>query len=629
MAGMNVRSGSSILLLCALFALAEEPKVDKEWIQANYTKYEYRIPMRDGARLFTAVYSPKEMSRTYPVLLLRTPYSIRPYGPDQFRDSLGPSDRFAREGYIFVYQDVRGRFMSEGEYLQIRPHKPDKRGPKDIDESTDTWDSIDWLLKNVRGHNGKAGIWGISYPGFYTSMGIIDAHPALAAASPQAPVTDWFIGDDFHHNGAFYLAHAFRWFWRNGRVFTEPSTKAPPETFEFDTPDGYDFFLRLGPLSQVDEKLLKGMVPFWGDMARHGSYDEFWKQRDVRPHLKKIRPAVMVVGGWFDAEDLFGALETYRHIEKNSPGAYNILVMGPWYHGQWDRGRVGKSLGHVRFLADTSEFYREQILFPFFEHFLRGKAEPKLPEAFVFETGANQWRRFDAWPPAGVRTRTLYLHANGTLRFDAAPRESAEAFDEYVSDPFKPVPFIPNIATQMTREHMLDDQRFAATRPDVLVYQTEPLEADVTLAGPLSAVLHVSTTGTDSDWVVKLIDVYPGDFPDLDPNPAEVKMGGYQQLIRGEPFRGKFRKSFEKPEPFTPGRPDRIDFTLPDVFHTFRSGHRIMVQIQSSWFPLVDRNPQKFVDIYNARAEDFQKATQRVYRHAGRASGFRVSVWTP
>jgi len=604
----------SRFLLLFLLALSAFPQ-GLEYVRAHYTKYEFRIPMRDGKRLFTSVYVPKDLSQKYPILLSRTPYNVAPYGPDSFKTALGPSEKFARDGFIFVYQDVRGRYMSEGEFVNMRPQIDAKRGPQDVDESSDTYDTIDWLVKNVANNNGKVGMWGISYPGFYTAAGIIDAHPALKAASPQAPIADWFVGDDFHHNGALYLPHAYRFFNTFGRPRPEP-VKAPAVAAPAPTngPDAYGFFLAAGPLANIEEKFFKRDVAFWSEMMQHGTYDEFWQARDLRRHLTAIKPAVMTVGGWFDAEDLFGALNTYKSIEKSTPGAQNTLVMGPWFHGGWSRSD-GDSLGFVKFGSKTAEFYRNEIEFPFFNHWLKDKDDPKLPEAFVFETGTNQWRREDAWPPKNVQARTLYLHAGGKLSFDA-PAEPATAFDEYISDPAKPVPYIGGQAPGMTREHMVEDQRFASSRTDVLTYQTDELEQDVVLAGPITPSLFVSTTGTDSDFVVKLIDVYPEDFPDPDPNPAGVHMGGFQQLVRGEIFRGKFRNSFSRPEPFTPGKVEKIEYVMPDVNHAFRRGHRIMVQIQSSWFPLADRNPQKFLDIYNAKSTDFVKATERVYRNS-------------
>jgi putative CocE/NonD family hydrolase len=589
-----------------------------DYIRAHYTKYEHRIPMRDGKRLFTSVYVPKDMSQKYPIMLDRTPYNVAPYGVDAYKTALGPSEKFAKEGFIFVYQDVRGRYMSEGEFIDMRPQIPNKRGPQDVDESSDTYDTIDWLVKNVPGNNGNVGIWGISYPGFYTAAGIIDAHPALKAASPQAPITDWFVGDDFHHNGALYLPHAYRFFSGLGHPRPEPVKAVVTAPAAASGPDAYGFFLSAGPLTTIEEKYFKRDVAFWTQMMQHGTYDEFWQARDLRRHLKNIKPAVMTVGGWFDAEDLFGALNTYQSIEKSSPGAHNTLVMGPWFHGGWSRSD-GDSLGFVRFGSKTGEFYRDQIEFPFFNHWLKGKDDPKLPEAFVFETGTNQWRREDAWPPKDSRPKTLYLQAGGKLSFDP-PTETGAAFDEYVSDPNKPVPYIAGQSPGMTREHMVEDQRFASTRTDVLTYQTDELADDVVFAGPLTPSLYVSTSGTDSDWVVKVIDVYPEDYPDPNPNPAGIHMGGFQQLVRGEIFRGKFRNSFSKPEPFTPGKMEKIEYAMPDIDHAFRKGHRIMIQIQSSWFPLADRNPQKFLDINTAKAVDFVKATQHVYRSAGAAS---------
>lgn len=610
-------------LLCLLLVAGPVPAQAVD-IKAQYTKYEFRIPMRDGVKLFTAVYVPKDDSQKYPILLTRTPYSVGPYGIDNYRGGLGPSPLFATEGYIFAYQDVRGRWMSEGTHVNMRPHNPDKKGPKDIDEASDTYDTIEWLVKNLPNNNGRVGLTGISYPGFYTAAGMIDAHPALKAASPQAPIVDWFVGDDFHHNGALFLPHLFNFISSFGRPRPQPTRKGPPR-FEHDTPDGYAFFLRMGPLSQANEKYLKNDIAFWNDVLAHGSYDAFWKARNLRPHLKGIKPAVMTVGGWFDAENLFGALETYRHVEANSPGISNTLVMGPWRHGGW-AGGDGDSLGPVRFNSKTSVFYREQIELPFFEYHLKGKGQAKHPEAWVFETGRNQWRKHDAWPPRETRLETLYFQAGGRLA-PAAPATGGDAgYDEYISDPNKPVPFQDRIDIGMSAEYMVADQRFASRRPDVLVYETGPLEKDLTVAGPIEVSLHVSTSGTDSDWVVKLVDVYPDDSPDPEPNPAGVRMGGYQQLIRGDVMRGKFRRSFEKPEPFEPGKPTEVRFTLPDVYHTFRPGHRLMVQVQSSWFPLVDRNPQTFVDIYSAKESDFQKATQRVYRTYSQPSAVTVRV---
>lgn len=609
----------SLLLLVPFALLAQEKAAQEKPVREQYTKYEFMIPMRDGVKLYAAVYQPKDASKTYPILLSRTPYSCQPYGADQYRATLGPSSKLQQAGYIFVYSDVRGRFKSEGKFEQVRPHNPAKRGPSDIDESSDTYDTIDWLLKKLPNHNGRVGMWGISYPGFYTTMGMIDAHPALKAASPQAPVGDWFIGDDWRHNGAFFLAHAARWMYSNDKD-TQANPTEVRKNPDYTSPDGYSLFLKMGTLEEINEQLLKNRVPYWKDLMDHSTYDAFWQARDVRPHLKSIKPAVMTVGGWFDAEDLFGALETYRKTEAQSPSAFNILVMGPWSHGQWANGD-GDHLGDVPFHQKTSRWYRENVEFPFFENILRHGKAATLAEAIVYETGANQWRHLPAWPPREAVRKTIHLQPDGRLGWNPPSRGG---FAEYLSDPARPVPSVPYTANTMTVEYMLDDQRHAATRPDVLVFEMPELQDDLTLAGPLDVTLNVSTTGTDSDFVVKLIDVYPNDFPDPDPNPKRIRMGGYQQLVRGEPFRGKFRKSFSQPEPFTPGQMDKITFRMPDIFHTFRRGHKVMVQIQSSWFPLVDRNPQKFLDIPKAKPSDFQKATQRVF--FGPVGGSSISV---
>ncbi|HEU0142789.1 MAG TPA: CocE/NonD family hydrolase [Bryobacteraceae bacterium] len=594
----------------------------RDYFLAHYTKYEHLIPMRDGVRLFTAVYVPKDTSVPYPILLQRTPYTISPYGSDNYRGIGEDLDKFMREGFIFAYQDVRGRTRSEGEFVNMRPYLTVKRGPKDIDETTDAYDTIDWLVKNVPNNNGKAGVWGISYPGFYAAMSAIDAHPALKAVSPQAPIADWFIGDDWRHNGALFLPHAFDFFIFFGQPWIEPGTSVPPRRFDLGTPDGYEYFLRLGPLRNIRTTLFGREEASWKQLMEHDRYDSFWQARNIRPHLKNIKPAMMTVGGWFDAEDVFGPLAVYQAAEKQSPGANNMLVIGPWSHGGW-MGR-GDRLGNARFASETGRFFREQMMFPFFLRHLKDKEDPKLPEAYVFETGRNQWRKHDSWPPGQAAEQTFYFDAGGKLSLKAPGNTAQNAFDEYVSDPSKPVPFTDEIAPGMASAYMTSDQRFAARRTDVLVYQTGELEEDFTVAGPIECNLLVSTTGTDSDWVVKLVDIYPGTFPDPEPNPTRVKMGGYQQLVRGEPFRGRFRNSFEKPEAFEPGRVTKVAFTMPDVYHTFRRGHRIAVHIQSSWFPLVDRNPQKFVPIHEATEADFMKATQRVYRSGQSLSSIKV-----
>ncbi len=629
MAAMTVlaRSFAFVAVLPLLVAQnassADQPAdTNAVWLAEHYTKYEHRIPMRDGVRLFTRVYVPKDDSQKWPIILTRTPYALKPYGTDNYTDANGSFRTLARDKFILVTQDVRGRYGSEGVYVHVRPFNPTK-GPGEIDENSDTYDTIDWLVKNAPNNNGKVGMFGISYPGFYTAMGMIDSHPALKAASPQAPISDWFMGDDLHHNGAFFLSQNFGFFYYFAQRAEDPLHEEL-KSFNFKTHDAYDFFLRMGPLANSDKLLLKGRSPEWTEFLLHPTYDAFWQARNIRPHLKNIRCAVMTVGGWYDAEDLFGPLEIYRATERMNPGITNMLVMGPWPHGDWGRG-TGEKLGDINFHAKTGEFYREKIELPFFRHFLKGDTNYTATEAHVFETGTHQWRRFDAWPPKQVTTRTLYFHPRGELNFNP-PSESADAFDEYVSDPAKPVPYTLEFTTGYPRSYPVHDQRFAASRTDVVVYETEPLEEDLTFAGPLKSTLYVSTSGTDSDWVLKLIDVYAGDFPDPNPNPAHVAMGGYQQLVRGDVFRGKFRNSFEKPEPFKPGKTTKIEFTIPDIFHTFRRGHRVMVQMQSSWFPLVDRNPQTFVNIPTARPVDFRKATQRIYRAANAASGLTVLV---
>ena len=622
-----MRTLAAALLISA--AAAQTPPAPlPQFIRENYSKFEYRVPVRDGVKLFTSVYIPKDVfseGKTYPIMMQRTPYTVRPYGADQFRDNLGPSELFAREKFIFAYQDVRGRYMSEGKFVNIRPHNPHK-GPKDTDESTDTYDTIDWLIKNVPGNTGKVGLWGISQPGFYVSAGMIDAHPALVAASPQAPVTDYYLGDDNFHNGAFMLAANFRFYL--GFFPREGGPELPPQgtPFDYGTPDGYEFFLNMGSLANADEKYFKHKNPMWIQNIEHPNYDSEWEPRSIWKHLKGIRPAVMTVGGWFDAEDLQGPLRTHEFMEKNSPPSLDMLVMGPWTHGGFSRGD-GDAVGNIKFGSKTGAYYREKIEFPFFLYQLKGKGDGKFPRAWVFETGTNQWRHFDAWPPAAAKATPLYLDAKGRLSWQ---QPAASGMDEYISDPNRPVPYLAHIVMGMRGDYMTEDQRFASERTDVLVYKSEPLDHDVAVFGPISADLKVSTSGTDSDFVVKLIDVYPGDYPDAAHPPQEpasaIKLGGYQQLVRGEPFRGKFRKGFDKPVPFEPGKPDRIAFRLPDVAHTFREGHRIMVQIQSSWFPLTDRNPQKFIDIPKALSTDFVKATERVYFGGGDGSKIELMI---
>jgi len=625
--------------LCVLAGLAlgaraqTQTKPPEEFnVREHYTKYEYRIPMRDDVRLFTSVYVPKDASNSYPFLVDRTPYGVGPYGEDKYRTSLGPSDAFEKSGYIFVYQDVRGRYMSEGKFVEMRPHIDDKHGNKDVDESSDMYDTIEWLLHNVPNNNGKVGIWGISYPGYYTSASIIDSHPALKAASPQAPMTDLFMGDDAYHGGAFMLAANFG-FYSFFKPLENPTPPKPTLGFEFGTQDGYEFYLNLGPLANANTRYFHDQSFLWTDQVSHDTYDDYWKARNLAPHLKNIHCAVLTVGGWFDAEDLAGPLRVFRSIEQNDPGIYNALVEGPWVHGGWGY-LEGEHLGSVSFAAKTAAYFRENIQFPFFEKYLKGKEGSDSAKAYVFETGSNVWRKYASWPPPNAKPRVLYFQDRRGLSF-TAPEAQGDAYDEYVSDPNQPVPFIGYTALGVPQEYMVSDQRFASTRPDVLAYQTEPLEEDVTLSGPVSPRLFVSTSGTDSDFVVKLIDVYPPDYPQPEvkpPTPPQdvsapsIVMAGYQQLLRGWPLRAKFRNSFEKPEPMTPGVVAELNFTAPDINHTFRKGHRIMVQVQSTWFPLIDRNPQTFVNIPDAKPTDFKKAIERVYRGKGKSSGVVVHV---
>ena len=618
-------------------AAAQAPQTSgRDFVRENYTKFEYRIPMRDGVKLFTSVYIPKDVftdGRNYPIMMQRTGYNVAPYGIEQYRAALGPSNLFAREKFIFAYQDIRGRFMSEGDYVVIRPHKPVKNGPKDTDESTDTYDTVEWLIHNVPGNTGKVGMWGISQPGFYATAGMIDAHPALVAVSPQAPVTDYYMGDDSYHNGAFMLAHRFN-FYQGFRVreVNEPHLPPAPTPFSFGTPDGYEFYLELGSLANADEKYFKHKQPLWNLNIDHTTYDEVWQSRAIWKYLKNIKPAVMLVGGWYDTEDPQGLLRQHQFMKENGPPPVNMLVMGPWNHGGFARGD-GDRLGNVNFGSKTAAYYRERIELPFFLYYLKGHGDGKFPQAYVFQTGLNQWRKFDSWPPVATKPATIWLDAKGRIAWQQ-PADSG--FDEYLSDPNKPVPYIGMLATRVLNSYMTEDQRFAAARPDVLVYRTEPLDHDVSIFGPIHIDLKVSTTGTDSDFDVKIIDVYPNDTPDYNAPapvpaapgapvavPAVSTVGGCQQLVRGEPFRGKFRKSFEKPVPFEPGKPDRITFDMPDIAHTWRAGHRIMVQIQSTWFPLTDRNPQKFMEIPKALSTDFVKATEHVY--FGGAEGSKIS----
>lgn len=641
------------LAFCSITSVrAQQPEATPtelaRYIKKNYDKREVMIPMRDGVKLFTAIYEPKDKGK-YPILLNRTPYTVRPYGENEFRESLGPDRLFAKEGYIFVSQDVRGRWMSEGEFEDVRPDIVNTK-PTDIDESTDTYDTIDWLIKNVANNNGRVGIYGISYPGFYASAGSIDSHPALKACSPQAPVSDWFHGDDMHHNGALFLAQNYSFFRGFGQPRPVPTSDENymKKWTGNPTPDGYNYFLNEGGLASVAESYQEGLgirIKFWDQMMAHPNYDQFWKDRNILPKLKGIKCATMTVGGWYDNEDLYGALKTYQYTEAQNPGIFNVLVIGPWDHGGWSRND-GDWLGTAYFTQKTGEYYRENLELQFFNHFLKDKGDiSKLKEVNLFDTGSHVWRSFDTYNPENTVKTPIYLGSGGKLSF-SKPGPSARGFDEYVSDPMNPVPYTQKITFNYPRDFMTEDQRFAAARPDVLVYQTDILDSDITVAGDIEPRLFISSSGTDSDFVVKLIDVFPDDYqyPETgkkilengDPErikPPEnyfssiFKPGGYQMLLRGEPMPARFRNSFEKPIPLVPGQASKLNFVMPGVTHTFKKGHRIMVQIQSTWFPLVARNPQKYMTNYKLGGDnDFQKATQRVYRGGASASSIVLPV---
>jgi uncharacterized protein len=591
-------------------------------MRQSYDKQETYITMRDSVRLFTSIYTPKETSVTHPILIIRTPYNSEPSGPDNFNYFVQLYSRYIDEGYIMVFQDVRGKYMSEGVFEDIRPYIPVKKGSSDTDETTDTWDTVDWLIKNVPNNNGRAGIFGISYPGFYATMGIIDSHPAVRAVSPQAPVTSWFLGDDFHHNGAFFLMDCFNFFYSFGQPRKGPTRTSNP-SFKWPVEDNYEFFMSVGAIRNLAPLYLGDSIKFWNDVFAHPDYDWFWQERDPRQHLTDVDPAVLTVGGWFDAEDLYGTLKTYEAIEsQNTSSTANHLVMGPWSHSQWATGKA-TNLGNIYWGMDANEEFQE-LEERFFNYHLKSEGDAEFAEATIFVTGSNEWRSFDAWPPKDITEKKLWFHPGEKASF--TPPTARKSFDEYVSDPMNPVPYTEDVHKNRTQEYMTDDQRFASRRPDVMVYQTDILDEDITLTGPVVADLFVSTTGTDADFVVKLIDVFPPDMKAGEDEEVKVPLGGYQMLVRGEVFRGRYRNSFENPEPFVPGRVTEVKYALPDVAHTFRKGHRIMIQVQSSWFPLVDRNPQKFVNIYECTESDFQKATHRIYHDAKHPSHVIVNV---
>ncbi|WP_282081145.1 CocE/NonD family hydrolase [Aquimarina algiphila] len=576
-------------------------------VKSQYTKQEVDIVMRDGVKLHTTIYSPKDTSKKYPILMQRTPYSSRPYGEDKFRSKIGPNEFLMKEGNIIVYQDVRGRWMSEGVYDNMRAYIPNKKG-KQFDEASDTYDTIDWLVKNVANTNKKVGIWGISYPGFYATYSLLDAHPALKAVSPQACIGDFFF-DDFHHNGAYLLSY-----WRVTALFghekTQPVSEAWYKFAKLPSEDQYQFFLDAGPLSNLDTYYKEDNV-FWTQLKEHPNYDEFWKKRGIIQHLEKIKPAVMVVGGLFDAEDLYGPFETYENIEKRSDN-YNIMVFGPWSHGDWSRPKKRQAVSNVYFGDDLSINYQKNVETKFFNHFLKGAADGKtgLPEIQIFDTGKKEWNSFEKWPPSNTEKKTLYLSENEKLS-----NSSTGGATEFISDPKKPVPYSEDIKMVFTpRKYMADDQRFAARRPDVLVFETPVLTEDMTLSGEILAKLKVATTGTDADWVVKLVDVYPNDVKDTEETQKYLKMGNYHMMVRSEVMRGRFRNDFSKPEPFIANKKTDVNIKLQDIHHTFKKGHKIQIQVQSTWFPLIDLNPQKYVpNIFKAEVSDFTKQTHKVY----------------
>ena len=609
-----------ILLFLPFISIAQN--IDSAWFRNNYTKKEISISMRDGVKLFTVLYVPKDNAEKHPILITRTPYSCAPYGENNYSGRYYHNQyrEYLKEGYILVVQDVRGRWMSEGVFVDIRPYIENKKSKTDIDEASDTYDTIDWLVKNLENNNGNVGVFGISYPGFYSTEAALCNHPALKAVSPQAPVTDWFQGDDFHHNGAFMLFDAFAFYSGFGKPRPLPTTIGP-KGFDFPTKDNYGFYLRTGSLQNF-AKLMGDSILFWKDLYAHPNLDDWWKARNTRNFVQNISPNTntLVVGGLYDAEDAFGAQNLYKAIEAKAKNN-NKLVLGPWYHGQWSSGD-GTHLGNIQFGSNTAEWYTQNIEVPYFNYYLKGKGSvDKIAEANIFFSGENKWRQFDQWPPKNIQSQSLALRKGGYLSQVVPLIAPYATWDEYISDPAKPVPYTSELKEGRTREYMDDDQRFASKRTDVLTYETDILDKDVTLAGPLVADLFVSLSTTDADFVVKLIDVFPDDFSYTSPSGGAgggYLMNNYQMLVRGEVMRGRFRNSFEKPEAFTPNKPTEVKYTLPDVAHTFQKGHRIMVQVQSSWFPLVDRNPQQFVDIYHCKDADFIKSTIRVYHNQSR-----------
>ncbi len=606
----------ALIISSSVAVNSQTVNADSLYMRENYDKFEYRIPMRDGAKLFTLVYMPKDKSKTYPILMNRTCYNASNYA--NYKTYNHPSSYLVKDGYILVFQDVRGRYMSDGLFDNMTPNIPgnDPKNKKDIDESSDTWDSIDWMIKNLKGNNGRVGLYGISYPGFYSAAALPDAHPALKAVSPQAPISDFFF-DDFHHMGAYLQSYtaAFAVFGYQKKDTTRENWYMDKLMRFYGKPakDAYNFHLAQGPLKNITEKYHKDNF-FWNQIIDHPNYDTFWQRRSLLPHLKNIKPAVLTVGGWFDAEDLFGPINIYKTIEKTSPGIKNSIVMGPWGHGDWADTDVKNIHNNIYFGDSISIFFQKEIEYAFFSYHLKDKGQDNIPEAYVFNTGTKKWEKHDVWPPKDAKSLQLGFEENGRLTINKPVNE--KAVFEYISDPAKPVPYTSQTEglTFTPRNFMSDDQREASRRPDVLTFETEILDDEVTIAGEILAKLKVAMSGTDADFVVKLIDVYPDDHPNYEHNPKNVKMGGYQQLVRSEVFRGRFRNSFEKPEPFVPGEITDVKVPLQDVLHTFKKGHKIMIQIQSTWFPYIDRNPQKYVEnIYKADEKDFIKSTIKVF----------------
>jgi putative CocE/NonD family hydrolase len=612
-----------VIALCILIPRLHSQ--EDSFVEQNYLKSEYQVEMRDGVKLYTIVYTPRDQSEKYPFLMQRTPYSIRPYG-DRMRGRLSNNDLLEKDKYIFVFQDVRGAYMSEGTYVNMRPVLSNYSSNQDVDETTDTWDTVDWLIKNIDNNTGRVGIYGISYPGFYTVMGTINAHPAMVCSSPQAPISDWFLWDDMHHNGAFTLPLAFNFFQSFGQDRPEPTASRAPR-LQYSSADAYHFFLDLGPIRNINENYLHGTIDFWNKMTQHPDYDAFWQDMSTLEHLKEITPAVLTVGGWYDSEDLSGALHTYKTIEAKNPDAENMLVMGPWTHGGWGSPDYN-SPSRIPFREEDKYFYLHDIEYPFFSHHLKGSRAHDLPEAWVYDTGLEEWESYDSWPPEQTIQKKLWLEKAGSLSWNS-PENEEDSYDEYISDPHRPVPYTAPFLSARSfynRQYLSEDQRFASTRTDVLVYEAGVMEEELTICGPVEVELYVSTTGTDADWVVKLIDVFPDEADQRGLNQNEIEVGGYQMLVRGDIFRGKYRNSFEHPEPFIPSEVTRVRFSLPDVNHTFKKGHRIMVQIQSSWFPLFDRNPQTFTNIYLCGEEAFQKSTHRVFRSRKHPTHLSIQV---